>query len=127
MPIGIPVELADAEPKQKKRGKEKTVETLRAVQFSTASLGRFDKAVEGEPERKKKGVRRAFRPVVGALADEQDAARKTLRSIAVNQDKKAKKVTNSLDQYEGILPDAGPQFKAKKTKAPSTKMRKRKN
>lgn len=126
MPIGIPVEMSNADPKLKKRGKEKTMDTLRSVQFSTASLGRFDKGVEGEPDRKKKGVRRQFRSVVGAMSDEQAAAHKALKSIAINREKKEKKVTNSLAQYEGILPDAGPQFKAKKARVASTTMKKRK-
>jgi len=48
-PGGIPVDLSAS----KKRGKELTSAALLATQRSTASLGKFDKMREGEPERKK--------------------------------------------------------------------------
>jgi regulator of ribosome biosynthesis len=54
---GIPVDLqankASAPIASKKRGKESTMAALIATQRSTASLGKFDKVREGEPERKK--------------------------------------------------------------------------
>ncbi|KAL7561210.1 hypothetical protein ACA910_004136 [Epithemia clementina (nom. ined.)] len=56
-PSGVPVDL---KPTKKsgpiasvKRGKESTVSALLATQRSTASMGRFDKMREDEPERKK--------------------------------------------------------------------------
>lgn len=55
-PTGVPVDLrptkADGEIKSGKRGKVSTLAALKAAQRSTASLGKFDKIVEGEPERK---------------------------------------------------------------------------
>jgi regulator of ribosome biosynthesis len=53
MPIGVPVDLKDSTGEVKLRGKTSTMAALSAVQRSTASLGKFDKMREGEPERKK--------------------------------------------------------------------------
>eukprot|EP00934_Nitzschia_sp_Nitz4_P007587 Nitzschia sp. Nitz4//scaffold413_size9536//1760//3250//NITZ4_009094-RA/size9536-augustus-gene-0.18-mRNA-1//-1//CDS//3329551334//7577//frame0 len=59
LPTGVPVDLTSGdgaqsgESTQKLRGKASTVSALEAVQRSTASLGKFDKMREGEPERKK--------------------------------------------------------------------------
>uniref|UniRef100_A0A7S3Q7S7 Ribosome biogenesis regulatory protein n=1 Tax=Chaetoceros debilis TaxID=122233 RepID=A0A7S3Q7S7_9STRA len=47
-PAGIPIDIAG-----KQRGKELTKAALLATQRSTASMGKFDKMREGEPERKK--------------------------------------------------------------------------
>ena len=47
-PAGIPIDMAG-----KQRGKELTKAALLATQRSTASMGKFDKMREGEPERKK--------------------------------------------------------------------------
>lgn len=56
--IGIPVDLkktkgSDDTTGTHKRGKESTLAALAATQRSTASLGKFDKVREGEPDRKK--------------------------------------------------------------------------
>ncbi len=48
-PSGIPTDLV----KGKQRGKSLTKMALLATQTSTASMGKFDKMREGEPERKK--------------------------------------------------------------------------
>lgn len=48
-PAGIPMDLSDG----KQRGKSLTKLALMATQTSTASMGKFDKMREGEPERKK--------------------------------------------------------------------------
>jgi regulator of ribosome biosynthesis len=56
LPAGVPVDLKDgnsAADSTKLRGKSSTISALTAVQRSTASLGKFDKMREGEPERKK--------------------------------------------------------------------------
>lgn len=56
LPTGVPVDLTNgntAATATKLRGKSSTVAALKAVQQSTASLGKFDKMREGEPERKK--------------------------------------------------------------------------
>lgn len=54
-PSGVPVDLRSTKASQglqtKNRGKVSTVAALKATQRSTASLGKFDKKVEGEPER----------------------------------------------------------------------------
>lgn len=52
-PTGVPVDLKGEGGTAKLRGKVSTVAALEAVQRSTASLGKFDKVLEGEPERKK--------------------------------------------------------------------------
>jgi hypothetical protein len=53
-PAGVPVDLKPSKDGViAKRGKESTVAALLATQKSTASLGRFDKMLEGEPARKK--------------------------------------------------------------------------
>ena len=53
LPVGVPVDLKGEAGQAKLRGKESTTAALEAVQRSTASLGKFDKVREGEPERKK--------------------------------------------------------------------------
>jgi regulator of ribosome biosynthesis len=62
-PVGVPVDMmkggGDATRQQQQRGKPSTQLALKATQVSTASLGRFDKQIEGEPERQlKKNVKR---------------------------------------------------------------------
>jgi regulator of ribosome biosynthesis len=52
-PVGVPVDLKGEDGKIKLRGKTSTMAALSAVQRSTASLGRFDKMREDEPERRK--------------------------------------------------------------------------
>lgn len=47
-PAGVPVDMSE-----KQRGKELTKLALLATQRSTASMGKFDKMREGEPERRK--------------------------------------------------------------------------
>lgn len=57
LPSGVPVDLkagkASGAIASKKRGKESTMAALVASQRSTASLGKFDRVREGEPERRK--------------------------------------------------------------------------
>ena len=57
LPSGVPVDLkankVSGPIDSKKRGKESTVAALIATQRSTASLGKFDRVREGEPERKR--------------------------------------------------------------------------
>merc|ERR1711874_636355 len=48
-PAGIPMDLVEG----KQRGKSLTKLALMATQTSTASMGKFDKMREGEPERRK--------------------------------------------------------------------------
>ncbi|KAL7461101.1 hypothetical protein ACHAXS_001534 [Conticribra weissflogii] len=57
-PVGVPTDLTQGA----KRGKPSTQLALRATQVSTASLGKFDKMREGEPERQlQKNVNRKKR------------------------------------------------------------------
>ena len=51
-PSGLPVDLASMSAEAKKRGKDNTVSALKAVQRSTASLGRFDQLRDGEPKKR---------------------------------------------------------------------------
>lgn len=54
-PAGLPMDMAKGgkdDTTMAKRGKPSTTLALKATQISTASLGRFDKLREGEPERK---------------------------------------------------------------------------
>jgi regulator of ribosome biosynthesis len=53
LPVGVPVDLKNGKKDVKLRGKESTLLALTATQRSTASLGKFDKMREGEPERRK--------------------------------------------------------------------------
>ena len=57
LPAGVPVDLKPTKSSgplsSAKRGKDSTVSALLATQRSTASMGRFDKMREDEPERKK--------------------------------------------------------------------------
>jgi regulator of ribosome biosynthesis len=54
-PVGVPVDLnSGGAEKRAQRGKPSTQLALKATQVSTASLGRFDKQIEGEPERQLK-------------------------------------------------------------------------
>jgi regulator of ribosome biosynthesis len=53
LPTGVPVDLQNGAGEAKKRGKVSTTAALKAVQRSTASMGKFDQMREGEPERRK--------------------------------------------------------------------------
>ena len=59
-PIGVPVDMksggggSGGGERAPQRGKPSTQLALKATQLSTASLGRFDKQIEGEPERQLK-------------------------------------------------------------------------
>ena len=58
VPVGLPVDLKNSNNPikavdNKLRGKRSTLAALSAVQLSTASLGKFDRMREDEPERKK--------------------------------------------------------------------------
>ena len=53
LPTGVPVDLKSESGDAKLRGKASTSAALKAVQRSTASLGRFDKMREGNPNARK--------------------------------------------------------------------------
>lgn len=81
-PVGIPVELANTDDvKAKQRGKVGTTKTLQQVQFSTASMGKFDKMRQGEMERTKKGKRNKFLPLTGAETTEKERQMNVLKQV----------------------------------------------
>jgi regulator of ribosome biosynthesis len=84
LPVGVPVDLKESGGKL--RGKASTMEALTAVQRSTASLGKFDKMREGEPERKKtlsKMKKRKFESATDkkVLSSEGETSMKILNSV----------------------------------------------
>jgi regulator of ribosome biosynthesis len=89
-PTGIPVELLmnTQDQKVKQRGKDGTAKTLEKVQFSTASMGKFDQMRQGEMERKKKGKRNQFLPVTGKEDTEKETSMKALKQVLGKEDKK---------------------------------------
>lgn len=119
---GIPLEiLADDQSASSKlsgkRGRAGVRQALSLVQHSTASLGRFDPQRQGEPEKKLKGRKRIFRDNNAPVDSEKSSMKQQLRIVEDKIHKKAAGVTNSLAQYEGILPDAPSEsFKQKKGK-----------
>ena len=82
-----------------------------------------------------KGKKRSFADNVGkdTLSSEKKTMKSQIRIVADKQDKKLRGVTNSLAQYEGILPDAPTDSykkkkgmgKAKSEEQPRKKIKKR--
>lgn len=90
VPVGIPVDIQNTKSgdqnQQPKRGKVSTLAALEATQRSTASLGRFDKVREGEPERKKvheKSKKRKYESATDrkVIAGETERSLKVLRNV----------------------------------------------
>jgi hypothetical protein len=89
LPTGVPVDLKEAtavSADPKLRGKASTMAALSAVQRSTASLGKFDKMREGEPERKKTMTKTKKRKYESStdrkvLSSEGDKSLKILNSV----------------------------------------------
>ena len=82
LPTGVPVDLKGESAKL--RGKASTLAALSAVQTSTASLGKFDKMREGEPERKKtlnKSVNKKRKP--GTSTDKKVLSNENANSIKI--------------------------------------------
>ncbi|TXT07308.1 hypothetical protein VHUM_03478 [Vanrija humicola] len=80
------------------QSEKKTARTIRKAELersmlvsktSTASLGRFDKKIEGEP--RAKGIKRKFEATVGDFKAEKDSAMTLLGKIGVAEGKKAPK------------------------------------
>lgn len=87
-PTGVPVDLKGSQ----KRGKTSTNAALEVVQRSTASMGRFDKMREGEPERKKilsKTKKRKFES-------------NTSRAFASSEGQKSMKILNAVMNGGGV-------------------------
>lgn len=89
VPVGVPVDLLPRKGDKltpAKRGKESTMAALKAVQQSTASLGKFDKMREGEPERKKPRLSSNKKKIDGptdkrVLVSEREKGMKLLNAV----------------------------------------------
>jgi hypothetical protein len=107
---GIPLDIDDngggKGSKSAKRGKEGVRRALQLVQHSTASMGRYDEMLPGEPARKIKGKKRSYRDNISEATKDKGFMKEQLRIVADKIDKKKRGVTNSLAAYEGIIPDA---------------------
>mmetsp|Transcript_6834 Transcript_6834/g.20358 ORF Transcript_6834/g.20358 Transcript_6834/m.20358 type:complete len:448 (-) Transcript_6834:123-1466(-) len=134
-PGGIPVDLKG----DRQRGKHLTAAALLATQTSTASLGKFDKMREGEPERKKasKGLKKrtyesATAPSKSGNHKESDRNTKVLKNVlggggrekerAVRRGEYAKGETAYDYDYEDGLGSSS--FKKRKGRAGAGKMKK---
>lgn len=86
VPVGVPVDIKNTrsgDPNQmSKRGKVSTLAALAATQRSTASLGKYDKMREGEPERKKVNDR-AKKRKYDTATDRKVLSGETERSLKV--------------------------------------------
>ncbi len=140
LPKGIPIDLKNAEKgtagavmtNGRKRGKELTHAALLATQRSTASLGKFDRMLEGEPERKAPVRKRKF-DIATASSSSNEVAKgmKVLHTVLNGGAKRDKaKRDGSLakgetaydyDFDDGLGPGS---FKKKKGRAGSGKIRK---
>ena len=89
-----------------KKTKAELAKRLQYAQMSTQSLGNFDNKLEGEPERKLTGKKRAFQDNLMPANDEKARMKAALRQSVDKVDRKVKKTSNSLKQYEGMIPDA---------------------
>lgn len=99
--------------------KEELKNALQIVQHSSQSLGRFDKARIGEPDKKLSSRKRVFRDNFQNLDNEKNVMKSQLRivndSLLKKKMSKNRDNINSLLNYEGILPDAPEnEFKNKK-------------
>ncbi|GLD98817.1 hypothetical protein PINS_up007535 [Pythium insidiosum] len=116
-PAGIPVELMSTDDvKAKQRGKDGTMKTLQKVQFSTASMGKFDKMREGEMERKQKGKRNKFLPLTGAEDKEKERSMSALKLVLGREENAGKGNRSSRDDD-----DEGEGRKGKKRGGPKLK------
>jgi regulator of ribosome biosynthesis len=143
LPAGLPVDLQrtklseDVAAKPALRGKKSTVDALLAVQRSTASLGKFDKMREGEPERKKSLAAAKKRKYESAtdkkvLSTEAERGMKVLKAVvdgggaakerAIKKGKFAKGETAYDYDYNDGLGDSS--FRKKKGRAGAGKMKK---
>jgi len=139
VPKGIPVDLTTGKgtgviKNTMKRGKELTHAALAATQRSTASLGKFDKVLEGEPERKAPVRKRKFDAVIpqkSASSTETTRGMKVLQTVLNGGAKREKaKRDGSLAKgetaYDYDFDDGlgSGSFRKKKGRAGSGKVRK---
>ncbi|KAG7398014.1 Cysteine protease atg4c [Phytophthora boehmeriae] len=116
-PTGIPVELMNTDDvKAKQRGKEGTTKTLEKVQFSTASMGKFDKMREGESERKQKGKRNHFLPTTGAETTEKERSLNALKRVLGREENAGKNKGKTFDDEEDAEGGGKRKKKGKKLK-----------
>lgn len=102
-PVGVPVDLKSPGKKgsadidfemrhhvlaARQRGKASTIAALRATQVSTASLGKFDKMREGEPERKN--------AISKAVIKKRKYENATDRTVTATETERSLKVLKSL-------------------------------
>ena len=78
-PAGVPVDMMESS--NGKRGKPSLTLALEATQVSTASLGKFDKMREGEPERKLIQKASKKRKLLIEKASEQEKSRDILSKV----------------------------------------------
>ncbi|CAK4068030.1 unnamed protein product [Aphanomyces euteiches] len=100
-PLGVPVELLNTDDKKaKQRGKEGTKAALQKVQFSTASMGKFDKKREGEGERKQTGKRNKFLSVTGAEKTEKERSMNVLQHVLGREENKGKAKSSAPSEHD---------------------------
>jgi len=137
LPAGVPVDLRPTKTSDdvqtQKRGKLSTLAALKATQRSTASFGKFDKMLEGEPERAKiaKGKKRKLDAGKSTAATETERSMKVLRSVVeggVEKERAKRKgqLASGETGYDYDFDDGlGPSsFKKKKGRAGAGKMKK---
>jgi regulator of ribosome biosynthesis len=153
LPIGVPVDLkssgkkgnsditgttANTSAQRLQRGKASISAALLATQVSTASLGKFDKMREGEPERNKaisKSVvkKRKFESTTdkNVLATEAERSMKVLKSlssggVAKEKDRKKGRLATGETAYDYDYDDGlgASTFRKKKGRAGAGKMKK---
>jgi regulator of ribosome biosynthesis len=100
---GLPLDMMGQQ-----RGKQGTREALHRVQFATASLGKFDEELRGEPKKKKQRVKK-----VGGREGSSDleVLQRVLRGEASRESGRAK---GGVEQYDGLIPDGIDRGKRKK-------------
>jgi regulator of ribosome biosynthesis len=148
-PVGVPVDLKSSGKKHTSdvttdtrtpthRGKTSTVAALRATQVSTASLGKFDKMREGEPERNKAlsaavTKKRKFDSVTDKkiIATETERSLKVLNSLSngglsKEKDRKKGRLATGETAYDYDYDDGlgASTFRKKKGRAGAGKMKK---
>ena len=136
-PVGVPVDLKTDTAEGKLRGKSSTVAALSAVQRSTASMGKFDKMREGEPERRKTLTKMKKRKYESAtdkkvISSEGEKSMKILNAVmngggvakekAIRKGKLAHGETAYDYEYDDGL--GASSFKKKKGRAGAGKMKK---
>jgi regulator of ribosome biosynthesis len=140
LPAGVPVDLGHAKKERKTsaseklRGKPSTMKALIATQRSTASLGKFDKPREGEPERRELKNSKKKRKLVSpdnTKMSETERNAKLLASIGDNavakeKDRKKGKLATGETAYDYEFSDGlgASSFRKKKGRAGAGKMKK---